>query len=301
MSTPKNRGEIVSATESIALTIQVKNNQGLPQDLDSVPSVSLVSPSGLVVMNPTSAGVERLGPGNYQFIYNIPYNGPYGVWTDVWQGSFSGSIIEKTGQFIVSYTQYYDTIQQDGYYKLGVDYGFNFSQTSIPNINKILKALKARLNSSGKAKVVDGYGNEYYVDCDIFSTDTLITFICMALSKFNQTPYKTHFTFDDTDFIGDHLEILTRLASLHALSSKALIERGAEYQITDSGINFNPPSVAEMLNTQFNTELTQTWTELDLIKSSMRPHPMSLGIFSMNSGSNTQFARLRHKREGRFF
>ena len=41
-------------------------------------------------------------------------------------------------------------------------------------------------------------------------------------------------------------EILVEGATLYALASQALIERGREFQITDNGLNFNPPTVSRV-------------------------------------------------------
>ena len=45
--------------------------------------------------------------------------------------------------------------------------------------------------------------------------------------------------------------IIIQGAVLLALAAQALIERGREFSITDNGITFQPPAVAEMLNAQF--------------------------------------------------
>jgi hypothetical protein len=162
-----------------------------------------------------------------------------------------------------------------------------------------MKSLRARLNSAGKAKAADAYGNTIYVDCDIFSVDMLTTFIATALWDFNQVPYFTFFDFDNTDFIEQFGEILVEGATLYALVSQGLIERGREFAITDSGVNFNPPTVSELLETQYSTLLTVYWDKLKYIKNSLRPHPRGLGVFSMSSGLNPAFARLRHLRARR--
>jgi hypothetical protein len=86
---------------------------------------------------------------------------------------------------------------------------------------------------------------------------------------------------------------------LYALASQALIERGREFQITDNGLNFNPATVSELLETQYSTLLTVYWEKLKMIKNSLRPSPKGLGIFSMNSGINPAFSRLRHLRARR--
>ena len=293
--TIKARGELIDVTDQVNLTVQFKDSSGNAVDTDSFPQISIIQPSGLVALAPTSSGVSKVSPGKYSFIYTIPYNGPYGVFNDVWTGFINGFRIETTFSFVVSHTQL-PAINSDGYVHLGDDPGFNYSQCATKNINKLIKSLKARLNSSGKAKATDSYGNVVYVDCDIFSIDMLTTFLATALWDFNQVPYFTFFTFDDEFFVEQFGEILVEGATLYSLASKALIERGREFQFTDNGLNFNPPTVSELMNTQYSTLLTHYWEKLKMIKASLRPAPRGLGVFGMTSGMNPAFRRLRHLR-----
>lgn len=294
----KARGELIDVTDQVNLIVQFRDTAGNPIDTDSYPTISIVQPSGLVALSATSAGVARLGVGKYSYIFTVPYNGPYGVFNDIWVGYINGFRVQVQFEFIVIHTQT-PGINIDGYVHLGDDPGFNYSQAATKNINKLLKALKARLNSSGKAKTTDGYGNVMYVDCDIFSIDMLVTFLATALWDFNQVPFFTFFQFDDDYFVEQFGEILVEGATLYALASKALIERGREFQITDNGLNFNPPTVSELMNTQYSTLLSHYWEKLKMIKASLRPAPRGLGVFSMNSAINPAFARLRHLRARR--
>jgi hypothetical protein len=180
----KARGELIDVTDQVNLTVQFKDNLGNPIDTDSFPQISIIQPRGLVALAPTSTGVARVGTGKYSFIYTIPINGPYGVFNDIWAGYVSGFRVETTFSFVVTHTQI-PAINTDGYVHLGDDPGFNYSQAAIKNINKLLKSLKARLNSSGKAKATDVYGNVTYVDCDSFSVHMLVTFLATALWDFN--------------------------------------------------------------------------------------------------------------------
>jgi len=296
----KARGELIDVTDQVNLTVQFRDVSGNPVDTDSFPTISIVQPSGLVALAPTSAGVARVGAGKYSFIYTIPINGPYGVYNDVWVGYVNGFRVQVQFDFVVLHTQV-PAINTDGYAHLGDDPGFNYSQAAIKNINKLLKSLKARLNSAGKAKSVDGYGNVTYVDCDIFSIDMLVTFLATALWDFNQVPFFTFFQFDDDNFVEQFGEILVEGATLYALASKSLIERGREFQVTDNGLNFNPPTVSELMNTQYSTLLSHYWEKLKYIKNSLRPAPRGLGVFSMNSAINPAFARLRHLRARRLY
>lgn len=296
--TIKARGELIDVTDQVNLTVKFKDQFGNPINTDSVPTISIVQPSGLVLLAPSSVGVTHAGTGEYSFIFTVPINGPYGAFNDIWVGYINGFRIESTFTFVVTHTQI-PAINSDGYIHLGDDPGFNYSQCALANINKLIKALRARLNSRGKAKAADAYGNTIYVDCDIFSDDMLTTFIATALWDFNQVPYFTYFKFDDTDFVDQFGEILVEGATLYALASKALIERGREFQITDNGLNFNPPTVSELMQTQYSTLLSHYWEKLKYIKNSLRPAPRGLGVFSMSSGLNPAFARMRHLRARR--
>jgi hypothetical protein len=226
----------------------------------------------------------------------VGYNGPLGVYSDLWSGYVNGFLVETSFSFIVNNTQLPVAPNPDGYVALGDDPGFDYSQEAIKNINKLLKLLKRRLNSSGKVKTTDQYGNVIYVDCDIFSVDQLVTFLAGALWDFNQIPYFTYFQFDDDQFVNQFGEILVEGATLYALSSRALIEKGNEINVSDNGINFTLPTVSDLLNSQWSTQFTQYWDRLKYIKNSLRPRALGLGVWSMNSGYNPAIRRLRHLR-----
>lgn len=299
----KYRGELITPTDQANLTVQFKDsNTGSPIDLDSYPRISIVQPSGLVYLAPTSSGVTRVDTGRYEYLFTCPINGPLGVWNDIWSGYTNGFRVEKEFQFIIN-TSDIPSINIDGYVAIGDDPGFDYSQAAIRNINKLLKSLKARLNSSGKAKSTDSFGNVTSVDCDIFSVDMLVTMLATILWDFNQVPYFTDFQFDDDSFIRQFGEILVEGATLYALASKSLIERGREFQITDNGINFNLPTVSELMMTQYSALLTAYNEKLKYIKNSLRPSPKGLGVFSMSSGGgiNPAVRRLRHLRQRRFY
>ena len=150
---------------------------------------------------------------------------------------------------------------------LGADFDFDFSAEACININKLLKLVKQRLASSGKSKANDKDGNVIYIDCDIFSVDTLVSFLVLSLSNFNQTPYFTNYSYEDELVIDTFAEVLVEGAVIHALASKALIERGREFQIQDNGLYFDPPNVSEMLNTQYATLIEHHFKKLKDIKS----------------------------------
>lgn len=294
----KYRGETLDVNDRVDLTIQFKDQFGKPINTDTFPTISIVQPTGLVLLPPTSMGVHHIGIGKYSYIFTIPYNGPYGVFNDIWVGFINGMRVETSFSFIVVHTQV-PAINTDGKTHLGDDPGFHYSECAIRNINKLMKSLKARLNSAGIAKKTDAWGNTEFQQCDIFSVDMLTTFIATALWDFNQVPFYTYFTFEEDGFIDQFGEVLVEGATLYALSSQALIERGREYTITDNGISFNPPTVSEIMMTQYSALLSNYWDKLKMIKSSLRPHPLTLGVWGMTSGINPAARRMRHLRERR--
>lgn len=294
----KARGELLEVTDKVNLTVSFKDGSGNYIDTDLFPTISIVQPSGNVLFTPTSAGVARTDVGRYSFLFEIPLNGPFGVWNDYWTGIINGYQIETSGNFIVSHTDL-PAINSDGYIALGDDPGFNYSQTALLNINKVIKIMKARLNSTGKSYMVDSNGNPGYVDCDMFSVEMLATFAAASLADFNQVPYFTGYTFEHTYAIDQFIEIIAMGGVIYALASKALIERGKEFQFTDNGINFQPPTVSDLMMTQYNAMHTQYWDKVKYIKNSIRPGPLGLGIFSMTNGINPAVNRLRHLRARR--
>jgi hypothetical protein len=293
MTTLKPRSQIIHPTEGVSLRAQFYDLTGSPTDLVSVPQVTIVQPSGNVVIGPTSVGIYRVNTGLYGFDYITALQANQGVWVDLWRGQIpSGQTIVKEFNFTVFYTQTPLT-NSDGYWALGDDVPFNYSQTAILNINKLLKGLKARLKSSGKSSGVDQFNNPIYVDCDIYSTDQLVTFLVQSLSMFNEIPHFTAFEFHHTEIITIFYDILVQGATILALSSQALIERGREYSLTDNGVSLTPPTVSELLNTQWSTELTNHLERTKMIKVSMKPSPQALGTLTGSVARSPQFARLR--------
>jgi hypothetical protein len=295
----KSRGEIVMTTDVVQLRIQFLGPDGYATDLDAFPTVRIIQPSGNVVVGPTSLGVYRLDVGYYGFDFTIPIAGPLGVWTDMWMGYLGGNVASGTLNFVVHNTQM-PAINTDGYIHLGDDVGFNYSQNALYNINKLIKAVKGRLNSSGKSRRVDELGNVYFSDCDIYTSEQLAVFVATSLAAFNEIPHFTFFTFEDSEIIDNFFEVLVQHAVIYALSSKALIERGREFNINDNGLTFQPPTVSELLNSQWSAELSNWFEKIKLIKASMKPAPFGLGTLRPLAVS-PQFLRLRHLRARQIF
>jgi hypothetical protein len=296
-----NRGRPASPTDTIVLTSTWYNSFGVPTNLDFFPSVSLVAPTGNTTPF-TSAGVMQIDVGVYGFSYQVPLNPQYGVYQDIWQGTMDGYVGTQTLSFIVSYTEYASTFaNSDGYEAIGDPIGLEFSQHAIHNINKCLRVLNTRLMNTAKVQQVDSFGNIIFADCSIFSPDTLTTMLVNSLSLFNEIPYFTFFTFEDTWFIDQFIDVIVEGAVCMALSSQSLIERGREFTINDNGVSFTPPGVSELLNGQYAALLTHNMEKVKLIKASMRPFPKGLGTFSLGSTMNPVVKNLRLLRARQIF
>lgn len=295
LTTLTTRNQLIDVNMTVQLVAQFTNVAGIPVNLDSFPTVSIVAPTGLVVLTATTAGVMQLDVGKYQFNFLVPYSGPYGQWNDIWMGTLNGAQLANSFDFTVVHTDV-PALNSDGYVHLMDDPGYNYSQIAMRNINKVAKVVKARLNNNGLSKSTDAYGNVVYVNCDVFSADMIITFVANSLSEFNQIPYFTYFTWEDTLIINEFLAILVDGAVLMALASQALIERGREYSLTDNSINFTPPSMAELLETQYSVLITNYFEKIKYVKNSMRPSPHGMGTLRI-IGNNPQFMKLRHLRQ----
>jgi len=296
----KQRGLPLDVNDKVMLDININDGSGVPVDADVMPRISIVQPGGLVYLAPTITGVTKLGVGHYGYVFTVPFNGPYGVWNDIWTVIINGYTNVQNLPCIITGTQIPENPSSDGFVHLGDAFPLNYSQTATGNINKLLRMLKARLNSDGKSKAVDSFGNTVYITCSNFSNDTLISFLGLAITYFNQIPYFTTFTYDDSDFVGQFGAILVDIAAAHAMASKALIEKGSEFTLNDNGISFNPGTVADMLNTQAAALMTQSLDMLKTIKNSMRPSPLGLGSFSITSSGKSPIVKaLSHLRQGR--
>lgn len=295
-----SRGQIATIGDIIQLRTLFRDpSTGVPVDLDIFPQISIQEPSGNVIFGWSSTGVYRLDVGVYGYDFNLGSTPSLGVWDDHWQGLSGSNTLFNSHNFVVHATQA-PRLNSDGYVALGDEVPFNFSQTAIKNINKLIAILKARLNSSGKALIKDENGFEQLVDCDIYTIPQLVLFLIAAKDSFNMIPHFTAYTFEDTDFFEIFGEIIVRFALIYALASKALIERGREFQITDNGVSFQPPSVADLLNSQYGTEYTQWQDNVKLIKANMKPSPLGLGTLRPLA-SSPQFMRLRHLRSRQIY
>ncbi len=283
--------------QEVELRVQFRDNTRTIVDLDNIPTITITEPDGTIMLPTTSLGVTRISTGLYSYVFMVPLNGPEGRWFDVWNGTLSGVNVEGICAFnIYNYAFYPNPI--DGYAQLGDEPDIRLSQEAIKNLNRLIKLLRLRLQSSGRHQIKNEYGGIEYENCEIFSVDELYAFLCSSLAEFNLYPHPTGFTWEDPFVVDDFADILVEGAYIMALGSKALIEKGREYNITDNGISFQPAAVADFLNSQMNSLLGPYREKLKTIKAQFKPSPIGLGTLRITAVA-PQYLRLRHRRENR--
>lgn len=280
---------------SLDLFVRFTNEFDEPIDTDKMPKVTITDSMGVIRQSLSNSGVSLYeSPGIYKFSYNIPRPAPDGYWTDTWVAEIGGQPTTASFVFSVSsVTEIEEIIEPE--YTPGAETDFDLSLPEVIGLNALLKLLKHRLKNTGTRKVPDGYGGFTDRPCSVFSDEELTSFLYCSLSDFNSTPYFTQYTFSDPSIYGIFADIIIQGASLLAYSAQALIEKGREFQITDSGLSFQPPAISDMLNTQFSAQYSSYRERLKFIKFNIRPGPKSLGTFRTTAVAPA-FLRLRHLR-----
>lgn len=287
------RGEIVT------LSIQYYGIDGLATNTDSTPEITLKDLQGTTVLGPTSLGVSRSDTGLYVYSYTVPSLADKGNWSDSWNASIGGISVQNVFQFLVVD----EASSTAGTIRLGDDVAFDFNDAEVLGINTLLKFLKARLRNNGKKPVrdqfgaiqYDSYGDIVTEECNVFSDDLLICFLCQALSEFNMVPFFTSFLFSDPVIYKLFAAAIVEGAYVFALASQALLEKGREINISDGGLSFQPPVLADFIQSQYSTWLTSYRERLKFMKNSIRPGPVTFGTWG-SMGQAPAAMRLRHLR-----
>lgn len=289
---------IAVAGREVKLYAQFYDTAGNPTNADQTPTVAIYDSNGTLKQSATNVGITlEHDPGLYSFSWIVPFSfsdsDAYGI--DTWSAKIGNETITASFEFLVLKAGSIEESDKPKPYP-GDDYTFDFTEEEVEGVNKLLKVLKRRLKSSGTRKVPDGAGGYMEVECPVFSDDELICFLINGLSEFNQTPHVSNFTFAHQQIQDIYLDIVVQGAALVGMSAQALIERGREFTMTDSGVSFSPPAISEILNTQYSAQLSDYRAKLIAIKTSIKPHPRGLGTVRLTSVAPA-YTRLRHLRE----
>lgn len=134
-------------------------------------------------------------------------------------------------------------------------------------MEELVKALKLRLQSTGKSLQKDMDGKDVYLDADIFSDEQFETALRTAISMLNQFGVTVYIEESDEKSLTKYRDLIVQGATIQLLAGQALLERGREFSWSDSGILFDPPSVSEILNTQWQFEYQMYIEKIRLMKS----------------------------------
>jgi hypothetical protein len=287
--------DAVPVGEELRLDVQFTDVAGTQKDADTNPSLVIFDAAGVQVRELSASDIEWIGTGLYRYELTVPDGYTSGVWTDVWSGSVDGYALGATFNFTVNSAGSITAVGTvvDPVIEIGDEPWpslVEFSQQAKANINVLLKMLKSRLRST--AFKPDG------TKCDVFSTEDLFQFLCIALSELNLTPTITGYTFDDMITRSLFADILTQGAMLQAWSGQAILESGREFSINDNGVALQPPPVSSTISSFFNMHLSDYRAKLREAKHNIRPAPLGISAGSL-FGRNPQVLRLTHLKDKR--
>jgi len=272
------------------------DSAGNPANADTTPQVEVRDSDGTIrrALSNIGVGLAQQETGLYLFSYDIPEIFPDGYSSDRWVAEIGNTEVENTFEFLViSSGDVSKSVEPT--FDPGDPVPWDFTKAESHGINVLLKMIKYRLKSSGTRKIREG--NQYIdVPCSIFTDAELICFLVNSLSSFNQYPHFTQFTFADPQMYGIFTDVILQGGVLLALAAQTLIEKGREFSINDNGVTYQPPQVADMLNTQYTAQLADYKEKLKHIKTSLKPNSIALGTFRTTSIS-PNYLRLRHLRE----
>lgn len=291
----------VNQGQLIRLEIQYYDSAGNYVDPTTTPTISIVNPTNTIVFNANgTTGVSRQDTGLFYYDYTVPINGVLGIWQDIWSVQVGNVPFNTVLNFTV------DQVTSPVSASAGQEIDPQLSSNGVKNILLLMKLLRTRLGSDGVRRKRDQFGryildkNGQYVlePCNVFATDELYTFLKASLAEFNSIPHFTSFTYNDPHFVNTFQHELTEGAFILAMALQGLREKGREFQMTDDGLSYQPPQIADYLKGYLSDFMTNYRERLKFIKCQMKPNPIGFGtVYSLAGGGvSPAFIRLRHLR-----
>lgn len=292
----------VNQGEQVRLSIQYFDQAGNYIDPSTSPTLTIVSPTNATILGADiNSGVIRQDIGNFYYDYTVPSNALLGTYNDIWSVAVNNAPFNTILNFTVNIQTAPITAQA------GQEIDSLLSQSAIKNVLLLMKLLRVRLGSDGVRRKRDQYGR-YALDsggnfilepCNVFSTDELYTFLKASLAEFNSIPHFTGFRFDNQIFVETFQHELTEGAFILAMALQGLREKGREFQMTDDGLSYQPPAIADYLKGYLTDFMTSYRERVKFIKCNMKPNPIgfSSGYGPLGSGIAPAYKRLRALRE----
>jgi len=291
----------VNQGQLIRLEIQYFDQAGNYVDPSTTPTISVVDPTNTIIFNANgSTGVSRQDVGLFYFDYTVPVNSQLGVWQDIWSVQVGNSPFNTVLNFTVNKLTSPVTAEA------GQEIDPQLSPGGVINVLLLMKLLRVRLGSDGVRRkrdqygryITDATGNYVLEPCNVFTTEELYIFLKASLAEFNSVPHFTSFTFNDTNFVNMFQHELTEGAFIMSMALQGLREKGREFQMTDDGLSYQPPQIADYLKGMMSEYMTSYRERLKTIKCQMKPNPTGFGtVYSLAGGGvSPAFVRLRHLR-----
>jgi len=263
----------VAQGQSIRLDVQFINKANQLADPDDL-ELSIYNPANVLVVDGATVGVEtgditKTGVGRYYYDLTLASDAPTGTYVATWNGEIEGDSFEKDDVFPVV-----------------------LAGTSIAAENVLFETDKKIKNAALLRTYLKDRDSRNYA----FENDEISLFLDGALADVNAWPTFTSYNW--TTVPDDWIHLVAMGGQVMALYAQALIEAGREFQITDNGIQFNPPGVSSAMQSIAGT-LVQGYTERkEKVKYNIKPDPRGIGTYRVLA-VNPYLIRLRHLREKR--
>lgn len=263
----------VAQGQSIRLDVQFINKANQLVDPDNL-TLSVYNPANTLVVDGATVGVDtgditNVNVGRYYYDLTLSATAPVGTYIATWVGSIEGDSFEKDDVFSVV-----------------------LSGTDIAAANVFFETeKKLKVSALLRAYLKDRDSRNY-----AFENDEISLFLDGSLSDINAWPTFTSYDWVTVPF--DWMHLLAMGGQVMALYAQALIEAGREFQITDNGIQFNPPGLSSAMTTIAGSLVQQYTERKEKLKYNIKPEPRGIGTYRVLA-VNPYLIRLRHLREKR--
>jgi hypothetical protein len=288
-------GREVYVGQSIDLSVEIRDANGINFDPDSTPQVQITNCQNVVVRSFSDTDVIKDDTGKYTFTYSVGCTATAGAWKDTWRIIINTCTSDSELAFSVLDA---DSTVSEARDIIGDTPNIQYSQEEIYGINILMAQLSARLKNNVEVETKDAYGNIEYVDCKVFTVEELTWFLNSSLSEFNQTPHFTDYHFSDNVIYDRYAHVIVEGACILAWAAQMVMEAGREFTISDNGVTLNPPPLSSTLHNELSQFLNAHRENLKFIKGCIKPRPIGFGSFRVLA-SNPNYTRLRHLRERR--
>ena len=114
-------------------------------------------------------------------------------------------------------------------------------------------------------------------NCVVYSECRLEMFLRRAMNDINIFPHRTFYTLENVPV--DWEIVILQGATLFALSSQGIFESFREFTVAGTSISYNPPQLANVMDTKHSGLLSEYVENKNRVKQSSFVAPIGLGSF----------------------